>query len=1328
MNDEEELKQFNIGQKAAITSKLGENILISAGAGSGKTKTLSYKVYRLVAVDGLKPSDLLVLTFTNKAAFEMKERIIKQFKDHGEENDKLSLEIVSSHIQTFDSFSMYLVKKYCSLLNLPDNIQVADDSILTVKKNEILDEVLHEYYVNERERTVKTFSKFCTCDDKNIKDLIFYVDDELNKILPSKKDDFINNYESKYLTRECFDKIYDSYIEALKDELRNYLKECIFNYRVMKHKDDLDYMASAINNKSLYSLDFIDLKDEPSKEMLNILNDILNTPNDDFLCTINEYLTSDDKKEAFNGNKRRATKDCKEEHEAIYKLIQAEIKFVYNNIIFKYGYNKEEHYQSILKFKDDIILIFEIIKKMNERLKEYKVRTNAFTFSDIGYMALSLLVDEKYKDAGDEIRNRFKYFLVDEYQDTNDIQETFLENISSNATLFCVGDAKQSIYRFRNANVQLFMNRKYRYEKNPNLGRVIDMNWNYRSSFKLLANINSIFETYMTLKHGGIEYSEVKKNEKGEYIRPQSLDHDPGFHRKENFDSFYGLGLLCYTTKTQEKTAAELEALTIIKDIQYKIEHHYQVCGDNGQFRDCKYSDFAILMRTKTVFQDYQKWFDNAGISCNIQTEEHLTQINAILLLQSLIRFINAEINIIKYEKKPDENMMHLFLSLARSYIYGKDAGYDDDKLNELVVVNELDYQKDKIFEDVNKFAKDHINSPLSIIFLDMIKDFGILEKLPSVGDVVANTDKIESFYQIVMAQENLGEGIEDFVKLFNNISKYKIELASETDTEIENAVHIMTIHASKGLEFPIVYMPVSYNKLSKIQDKITSPSISMNYGLMLPNYTMDEKVVSFLKLAYMDTEGSKDEEINEHVRIFYVALTRAREALYIVGNQKEKKKKKSKNNNEDLYEMLSYITHFKIITDEGFSLLKKYNCIDDLGIQQLSLFTKKYVNFCNAHPNYYDLGNDLKKAVESIYESYKNRAYNDLETLIDAYQQDLLNVYKEKINNVDDDFKAIIIANKIKNDNSIKTKEEFIDKYFKTDRHSNFYNYYSRFEISVEDDDDDDGDENIPEELNDIDYDAIVDSLSDDEFFEQLFKIVIQKLEFEDYVHYFDGMDIKFSEIEYDPRVIKKITYSIDDDKENNVDVIEKEKNTNPYIVIENKEYQPLNVRVDSRDIEFKPVTNIKKRASKKFEGDKDLDTINALDHGTLLHSYLELVDFNKKDTSFISNSNDRKLIDKVLNLSIFNDIEKYSVYHEYSYLDIDYNTNGSVDLLLVGQDKIKIIDYKTKKIDDLAYNKQLNIYRKNMQRLFKIDNIEMYLLSIVDGIVKEVKKEEVD
>ena len=1325
MNLDKELEKFNEGQRAAIESKLDENILISAGAGSGKTKTLSFKVYKLVAVDGIKPSELLVLTFTNKAAFEMKQRIISQFKSHSDGNDKLCQEIVSSHIQTFDSFSLYLVKKYCSLLKLPDNIQIADDSILTTKKNEILDEVLKEYYLNDRDRIIQSFSKFCTTDSKIIKNIVFYIDDELNKILPSKKEKFIKNYDSNFMNQEFIDKIYDNYVQSLKENLLATCKSIYFDYKTNEHKNDLDYMAKALNNPSNFDFNkYLYFNDEPSSEIVQILFDILETDNEHFFEKIAYYVQS----EAFDGRKRKAKKGNKTEHDAIYTPIRDAIKEgIYEKTIERFGSTKSELLNNILSFKDDIHLFFEIIEKMNEKLEQYKIQTNAFTFSDIGYKALSLLVDEKYKQAGDEIKNRFKYILVDEYQDTNDIQETFLNSLAAKSTLFCVGDAKQSIYRFRNANVQLFMDRKEKYEKDPKSGRVIDMNWNYRSSFELLANINSIFEGYMTLNHGGIDYSETKVNKEGNVIKPQSLDHDPKVKKTKDPNSFYGLGLINYhAPESCDLTPLELEARTIIRDIKTKVDHGYQVVDENGFLRPCKYSDFAILMKVKKGFQDYQQIFEEAGIPVNVQTEDHLTQINAILLLQSLIKFINAELHILKKEQ-PKENMLHLFLSIARSYIYGKDAGYDDNKLNE-IIMNKDSYKNDKICDDVFKFAKEHVDSPLTVIFLDMIKDFGILDKLPAVGDVVSNINKIESFYQIVVAQEHLGQGIEDFVKLFKNISKYSIDLASEIDVEIENAVKIMSIHASKGLEFPIVYMPVTYNKITGRAMDGKSAIISQNYGLMLPNYKLNENVVSLFTQTYLETEGSRDEDINEHVRVFYVALTRAKEALYIVGNPK-KKSRNQKANPEDLYEMLRYITHVPVLTPEGYDLLCKKGIIDDAGKVTLLTLTNKYKEFCSTRPSINNLNDLDKRVVLNKFNDIKKNFENIIAGQIDGYKNDLLAYYRNRLDKIDDDKKAELLSIVLFGNYSTKTKAAFFEKYFKVgEREDNFEDEISDFNIYIP---------NIDESTDEDDYDEDelyleeVKKLSDDEFFTQLFEVARNYPTLSTYVKVIDGIECDLSDIEYDPTVIKKSLVIFDASELGDEEVVVENKEApegeeNPYIVIDKKEYKDLDIVPNDKEIVFEKKIVNKGRASKVFNADEDLDKINALNYGTLLHSYLEIVDFKTKDTSFITNNKDKALIDSVLSLDIFNNLDNSTIYHEYSYFDPELNTTGSIDLLIIGKDNAIIIDYKTKNIEDKAYTKQLNTYRRNVQRLFKINNIEMYLLSIVDHKLQEVERQD--
>ena len=1275
MTEEQELLEFNVGQRKAVVSPLNENILISAGAGSGKTKTLSYKVYRLVAHDGLKPSDLLVLTFTNKSAFEMKERIIQQFKKHKGEDSKESLEVVSSHIQTFDSFSMYLVKKYCSLLSLPDNISVADQSILDAKKNEILDEVLKEYYQNQREKVIDSFSKFCTTDDRNIKSFILSIDDELSKILPDRKETFIKDYDENYLTRACFDRFLEEYVNQKKNSLLTYLKQVYFEYKIMDFSDDVDRVIDYLKDKESYNINrYTEFEDDSSDRIVKTTFDLLDQKAEDFYPYIYHMMMDEETKDLFNGSKNRAKNNVKQEHDAIYKKVASYWKDnLLKKDILKYGYDPESQYRQIFSFRDDIHLLLEIIDEMNRRLLEYKKKTNAFTFADIGYMALSLIRDPKYKKAGDEIKNRFKYILVDEYQDTNDIQETFLNCISEKSTLFCVGDAKQSIYRFRNANVGLFMERKKRYEEDPSLGKVIDMNWNYRSSFELLANINRIFDSYMTENHGGISYSETAIDDEGKLIRPQSLDHDPSFGWKNHPDAFYGLGFLGFCS-TEPYMDTLLEAKCIIQDIQKKVESGYPV-RDRGGFRPARYSDFAVLLRTgKQPFSVYQKLFDEAKIPCNIQTEEHLIQINAILLLQSLINLINAYMQYQKSGEQNLENLRHLFLSVARSYLYGERKGYTDEKLDGLMKDNL--YLKDPIMEKVKTFAYDHQDSSLNLIFLDLLKEFSVLDSLPYVGDVVSNVDKIESFYQILLSQEQVGQGLNDFSALFHSISKYSIDLSSTTDVEMENAVKIMTIHGSKGLEFPIVYMPLHYNCLANIRSKVGDFALSLKYGIMLPNYRLGEKIESILKAQYLLNEGSDREEINEHVRIFYVALTRAKEALYLVGNRKPgalgSKKK------ETLLDMLSCSTHYPQIEDGYVRFLLGKHIITgeeyDLHLEK----RKRLLSLYDSKPDFDRIDGTVREASQNSYDELVLSLQESLKDDIIGFELKLAVYFQNTSDHVSEDLKAKIIALLTYKNNGIEDKASFMNQYrigedgFRGlfEKHlSSFIKEDSKGNVKIND------------------GDALLSYGS---------------------ITY--GLPPIFYHIVYDESMIHQEDISLSEEEE----------------ARENEDYHPLPLSVDDTKIVFAEEKETKGRASKEFVDDEDLEKVKALEYGNLLHSYLELVDFSKKDTSFIENEKDRERIDRVLSLELFSDASKAKIFHEYSYFDDRLKSKGSIDLLLVYSDHIDIVDYKTKHIDDEAYDRQLNVYRRNILTLFPNRKVRMYLLSIIDGVYKEVEEKD--
>lgn len=1284
LSEEKELSQFNPGQKEAITSPLKQNILISAGAGSGKTKTLSYKVFHLVEFEGIKPSELLVMTFTDKAALEMKERILKQFSDH---KSPYRDEMVSAHIQTFDSFSSYLVKKYASLLQIPDNVQIIDDSILLSKKREILDEILFQHFTNEKERMVNTFSKFCPTYNDYIRNFIFTIDDELNKLLPSKKKQFIEHYDELFLSRNGFEHSLDIVVNQLKSNLRTAMISSLFAVRTngCYIKQIVENIDDEANYKLTEHSDMI-FQSETVKRIYQHLYHLLEVPSFDFFSEADKLMTDPEiSKDFSSGIYRTIKKELGDEnaYKIEYEIFVKQMKYVLKakdntasikNKIAIYGTDMEKQFQQNLSFKDDIHLIFELLVEMNERLDEFKKQINSYTFSDIGYKALSLLTDPKYQSASQEIKKRFRYILVDEYQDTNDIQETFLNALSENATLFCVGDAKQSIYRFRNSNVQLFMDRKADYEKDSKLGKVISMNWNYRSSFKLLNSINCIFDFYMAKEHGGIDYDE--KNQFGVY--PQRLDHDPSFQRKEFPDSFYGLGLLQFSNLNPSKDA-DLEIETIFNDINSKVLNHYQI-ADGSAFRDCRYSDFAILLRNKSHFSDYEKYFNEHGIPLNIITEDHLTQINAILLLQSLIKLISSYIQFEKTQNPSQENQKELFASIARSYIYGKRKGYDDDKIYQILTSN--DFFQDEIMMKIKDFAHDHKESAFSIIFLDLLKDFNVIEDLSYVGDVVSNVDKIESFYQIVCAQEAIGQGIEDFVSLFDNISKYKIEIKAETNIEIENAVNLMTIHKSKGLEFPIVYMPLHFNTMRKEKSVKLQANISLQNGLILPFYSLDDISANIKNEAYYLSEGSDFENINEHVRIFYVALTRAKDCLYIVGNESEENMPPTATGT--LYEMLNSVFHYRKINDCYFDYGRKKKIINEDQVNALNAL-KEELKILYTIPACKSSSFEFRRARQEILEQEKKNREDKIDEILSNIEMDFLCFFLSESTSFSIDQKAKYLAISRFHNDSITDHSSFIKEY---PHYQNVDDVFNNDLLEIQ------------AKINKAKKETKKDGKKE--------KPPYTAYQFQALALLCLGFDRKFIITHFDENVIQATQV------QKIVQNTKKEEET----------FTLPSLNIDDSEIVFLPKCSEKKRASKQILDDEELDAkIKLLDYGTKLHNYLELTDFHTKDTSFITDQKDKKIIDKVLSLPLFSDLSDAKIFHEYSYFDEQFQTTGSIDCLIIKPKEILIIDYKTKNIDDPEYDNQLKVYRRNIEFLFPDKEVKMILLSILKGETREVK-----
>ncbi len=1290
--------EFNAEQRRAIESPLGQDVLIAAGAGSGKTKTLSKKVYKICADFHVDPSKILVLTFTNKAAFEMKERIVKEFrKAHsGELADK----ILSSHIQTFDSFSLYLVQQHASVLHLPSTISVMDSSILAAKANSFVDEIFEEYYKAHDERFLNLIGKINAYGDFKTKVLVKDLQRKLSNLLPSERESFVKDYDERFLSESFLKEKYDLFLEDRREKLRQAMKKACLAFSYGQEEWDRDALVEELKRVDVADIDFgsFSFGQEHLDKIFRLARSVLASSTEDLVEEAEAYA-GDEAKDFWDGKRfYQETKGEKYAHlykDAFYLLREA-LRDSFFLPLRNYG-TFESQKERIRSFREDIHLLFEIVEKLEERLRKFKFLSNAYSFQDISNMALSLLIDPKYAKVAEEIQDRFSYVLVDEYQDTNDFQEAFLNAISKKATLFTVGDAKQSIYGFRNSNCQLFLDRKELYRKEGSDKRiVIEMNKNYRSVEKILDDVNAIFEGYMNREHGGIDY-----------VGGERLDYDKETDlfalARKNEKGQYGLSLLQYTDVPEklEGDVVSLEGRTIIKDIQEKVRSGYQVLdfGKDGlHLRPCTYKDFAILIRKKKDFATYQKLFLDAGIPLNDEIETGYHDIDCILVLQNLVKMFSYYLGTSK------ENIRHLYLSLARSYLFGKRKGYDDKRIYETLQSEEL-WEKDPLLQQVQGFVRKEKDKAFSRIFLDMIREFHVLECLPYLGDVSNNVSKVESYYRLLVSQENIGEGLSQFVELFKTIDKYDIGISASSVTSLEDAVSLMTIHQSKGLEFKIVYMPLARNVIAS-GNNMNAPDylFSREYGLILPNYRYDEPVDTFLRPLYFEGEGSKVGEVSEHVRLFYVAQTRAKESLFLVGNPTDL----SSREKETLLDMLDSTVHYERIND---ALLKRHESVfqkEDL--DRYRALTKEAEDICFRRKEVLSNADDERKEILSyLYEKLIVESFQEeLSAVLDSLKLSLYDELLEEVSkNITLSIRLLLLfytgidcgedidafCNEKKDVLSMydlgATKEELLEeskeflRSFLELKETDFvkkHNSIREVKLGTKRNKDMDEEGNLALQKSKKAIPLIFDDLLSVTDGSALFQEKFYPL-FQTYVHSLEG---------------------------------EERRETK-------KDLPQLGKTEDGEEIiDETPLTH--KRAS-KYLSDEETISEETLSKGTLYHRYMENVDLRTKEIPPFLKGEERKNIEKVLSLPLFDDLSAVDIYKEYSYYDSKNHARGSIDLLLVRKDEIDIVDYKLKKISDPEYRQQLEIYRENVLRLFGEKRIRTFLLSLLDARLEEVK-----
>lgn len=912
-----------------------KNIIVSAGAGSGKTAVLSARILELCK-EGTSIDQILVLTFTKAAAAEMKERIAKNLRKAGLEEE--ANKALNAYITTFDSFSLAMVRKYYYLLGVDPKLTIADQAVLREEKRKIIENIFASYYESDYEPFLNFLRHYSLKNDTEIISMLLSISDKL-ELIPNEKE-YLENFTSNFFKEDNLKKL------------------------------ALEYEECALKEFDSILCDMVDLKgilDEDNEKLSSYLEEaLLNASHiknyEDLLAFLTEFK--------LPSLKRNTEENIKNLKQSVTDNLKAfKTKFLENYA------SKEEMILALKKTRDDVNFIVDMCLDISEAIWNYKFKYQAFSFNDIAKMAIKLVSDYE------NVRNDFyklKEILVDEYQDTSDLQEAFLSKIEKN-NLYMVGDIKQSIYRFRNANPYIFKN-KYDQYSLENKGIKIDLLHNFRSRKEVLEDINIVFSSAMTEDYGDANY--IKDHQMVFGLQDYEVN-------KPDYD--YHLENITYDMPEESQFESfEIEAFIAAKKVKEIIANNYTFDKETKKIRKAKYSDISIIVDRATQFPVFKKVFTYFKIPLTIDADIDLTESDFSKSILSLL-----ELCVCIKQSKYDSSYKRALVGVLRSFI----CEYSDEKIYEIIRENR-ECEVVSIIKNI-----DLKNSAASILY-DLLEKFSIYNKLTLIGNVRNSLLEIEKIQELLVNYNKLGydfsKSVELVAKIFddNNAKlKYKVELSKNDE------VRIMTIHHSKGLEYPYCIFPLLDVKFNDSDSKARF-GFDNEYGIFIPLYENGLKN-TILKNLVLNKE--KKRNISERIRLFYVALTRAREKIILIHKEKEfKTKELIPSNLSNFAALLANVTKInrnKVKID-----------IDNLELSKNYLLNKKIENI--------DTKNEMLRYVENDFRGSilkKEKISKQITSILTKQEKAALEFGTY--------FHAILESIDLKNPDYSLVKEEFVDK-----------------------------------------------------------------------------------------------------------------------------------------------------------------------------------------------------------------------------------------------------------------------------------------------------------
>lgn len=891
-------------QSQAIYKK-DSNILVAAAAGSGKTAVLVERIINKIIKEKIDIDRLLVVTFTNAAASEMRERILKSIYkiiDSEEPQDEETINHLQRQITllnkasicTIDSFCLDVIKNNFFEIEISPNFRIADTAEIDLLKQEVLEKIFEEKYENhdkDFEKLVKTYTSYR--DDTPLKDIILriytyiesnpfplkWLKEQVEKFnIKDTKQDFSNTEWGKILLQNMKENLEDSIKKLKAEETRLSFESELEQYEriILSDIQQLEMVYANLENwdKAYSLINKVDFLRWPSSKKIT-------NPEKDKAKAIRDKVTKDFKAKRdkiFIANSEMANEDLIEMYEILAKL-------------------------------EKLIIDFDLEFSKNKRER------NIVDFSDVEHLALKILVKEEDEpsEIAKKYQEKFIEIAIDEYQDSNLVQEYILTSISNGKNIFMVGDVKQSIYKFRQAMPDLFLGKYSNYSENEanDKGLKIKLFKNFRSRKNVLDFTNLIFENIMGEKLGEIDYTEEEylnlganyaesKEDLVSEIDILDVTEDDEDENLEETEIPENANVDSDLEETEKLEDIELEAKFVAQKIKNLIDSKFQVYDNKKEeFRDIRFRDIVILLRsTKNKANIFEKELTNLNINVYSDTSQEYLESYEIQVIMDLLKIIDNP-----YQDIP---LVHVMLSSLGMFT-------DDDLLeirlcdqnddfyttmlkSRLSVREELREKIDSFLNKIENFREKNGYMDLDELIWTIYEETGFLNYVGLMPNGALRVANLKMLFERAKQYESASfKGLFNFINFIEKIKTGSGDLgAAKLIGENEDVVRIMSIHKSKGLEFPVVFLSCTgsgFNMMDLNSDILLHQKIGI--GVKYIDYDRQIKYDTISKLALR--EKLLEENLSEEMRILYVALTRAKEKIYVTGVKKDFQKNKEK-------------------------------------------------------------------------------------------------------------------------------------------------------------------------------------------------------------------------------------------------------------------------------------------------------------------------------------------------------------------------------------------------------------------------------------------------